>query len=316
MNPLPFILGPDFISVISNGAPHTIYSNDARFAKLKTAIKEKNWDSVPQIVSLPRAIALFSSGNIQVFEGQVVYKDRPVHNSITERILEFIREGFPFEPLVRFMDKLMDNPSERSREQLHNYLLRYFLPIGDSGCFYAVKAVQKDTFLDLYSKTICNKPGANPKMDRSDCNQDDEVGCAKSFHAGNYEYVKSYGSPEDEVVLVEIEPQNVVACPKDCSYQKLRVCEYKVVGHIGKVKDLEGFNSNYAPKNEIAGEIITKNKPESEIIPTNGEKVGCNRAYELHKNGWDVQSLTVGVVKYEENKPRKFFRQYKDWYQI
>jgi hypothetical protein len=316
MNPLPFILGPDFISVISNGVPHTIYSNDGRFAKLKTAIKDKHWDSVPQIVSLPRAIALFSSGNVQVFDGQVIYKDKPVHNSITERILEFIREGFPFEPLVRFMDKLMENPSERSREQLYNYLLRYFLPIGDSGCFYAVKAVQKDTFLDLYSKTICNKPGANPKMDRSDCNQDDEVGCAKSFHAGNYEYVKSYGSPEDEVVLVEIEPQNVVACPKDCSYQKLRVCEYKVVGHIGKVKDLEGFNSNYAPS-EITVEN-TKNNFQNERKEQFPPKViGANAAYLAHKQGLTVSNGQITVTLQDE-KPRAFFRQMKaaGWYLI
>jgi hypothetical protein len=319
MNPLPFILGPDFISVISNGVPHTIYSNDGRFSKLKTAIKEKNWDTVPQIISLPRAIALFSSGNIQVFEGQVVYKDRPVHNSITERILEFIREGFPFEPLVRFMDKLMENPSERSREQLYNYLNLYMLPICDDGDFIAQKSVTND-YKDHHTKTVDNSVGRIIEMPREKVDENPNASCSFGYHVGNSGYVSTFCS--GRVILCKVNPKDVCSIPHDNSCEKMRVCRYEVIGDVGQNGTEKPFTSNYAPDSEVTNEIINKNEPVAqENKDDSGSVISSDRAYKIHKEGvFDLISMEYikdsgidELIYPSENLPRSFFRKYKDW---
>jgi hypothetical protein len=46
------------------------------------------------------------------------------------------------------------------------------------------------------------------------------------------DYVASYGSVNsgDRIVIVKVNPADVVSVPKDCSYQKVRTCRYEVVG--------------------------------------------------------------------------------------
>jgi len=58
------------------------------------------------------------------------------------------------------------------------------------------------------------------------------VGCSQGLHAGALNYVASYGSVEagDKIVIVKINPQDVVSVPSDCNCEKLRTCRYEVVG--------------------------------------------------------------------------------------
>lgn len=304
---IPFFISSDFITVVCDNRPHTIYSNESRFIKLRDAIKARAWDEIVNIVSLPKSIALFSKGKVQVFDGVVLFNNKEVHNTLTARILEFHRDGFPFEPLVCFMDKLMTNPNERSRDQLFNYLANYQLPITESGNFIAVKAVEKDTFLDKYTRTIKNVVGANIKMPRAECLDDDNVACAKSLHAGNYKYVTTYGNADDEAILVEINPKDIISCPKCSDHQKLRVCEYTVISHLGKVGKLEGFNSNYAPATE-QGKSVYVEKPY--IDPTvieksidDGEGIcNCKCGCQDEDDDEDYDNYAENSAQVEDNK--------------
>lgn len=301
-----YIKGADFISITHNGVPTTIFLNDARFVKVNEIIKNQKWDELDIALNTAKAIAKYSAGKVQVFDGIITYNGKEVHNSVVTRILEFIKEGFPFEPLVNFLDKLMENPNENSRNQLYNYLEKYKLPLTDSGNFLAAKTVRKDTFLDKYTGTIEHSVGNVIKMDRKLCDENENNGCAQSLHCGNYSYVISYGSPDDEAILVEVNPKDVVACPKDCDWQKLRVCEYKVVKHIGKVKDLNEFGCNYAPKTEQAKLI-----PNVKKVKTSDVKyVGADVAYAANKAG---KTVKTGNIIVKEFKPRSFFRKYSNW---
>ena len=68
----------------------------------------------------------------------------------------------------------------------------------------------------------------------------------KTVHVGSLEYVRGfasgYGSPDgDRIVIVEFDPQSAVSVPKDCSYQKIRVCQYTVLEEFtGMLPEFEG----------------------------------------------------------------------------
>jgi hypothetical protein len=69
-------------------------------------------------------------------------------------------------------------------------------------------------------------------MTRSKVDDDRGRGCSNGLHAGALNYVAGYGSLEsgDKIVIVKINPADVVSVPSDCNYEKLRTCRYEVVG--------------------------------------------------------------------------------------
>ena len=163
--------------------------------------------------------------------GQVTYEGEIVHGSISKRILEFMSKGLPFQPLVNFLNNLMENPSMQSQKELYDFLEHEHLPITDDGHFLAYKAVRSD-YKDKYKGVFDNSVGNVVKMQRAKVDDDRARSCSDGLHAGALNYVAGYGSVEagDKIVIVKINPRDVVSVPSDCNCEKLRTCRYEVVG--------------------------------------------------------------------------------------
>jgi hypothetical protein len=166
--------------------------------------------------------------NIKVEGGVVFYGEEAIHNVVVEKILHFMRRGLPFEPLVKFLGKLMDNPSRRAVNELYTFLEHKNMPLTEKGNFLAYKGVTSE-FRDFYSGSFDNTVGSELKMIRNQVCDDADIGCSKGFHAGSYEYAKGYASGGGHLILVEIDPSDVVSVPKDCDCQKLRTSQYSVL---------------------------------------------------------------------------------------
>ena len=91
-------------------------------------------------------------------------------------------------------------------------------------------------------------------MTRSKVDDDRGRGCSYGLHAGALNYVAGYGSLEsgDKIVIVKINPKDVVSVPSDCNYEKLRTCRYEVVGEYqGELlKPLYSADFNYDENEE------------------------------------------------------------------
>ena len=176
-------------------------------------------------------MATFSDGLVEIKNGQVTYEGEVVHGSISKRILEFMSKGLPFQPLVNFLNNLMENPSMQSQKELYDFLEHEHLPITEDGHFLAYKAVRSD-YKDKYRGVFDNSVGKICKMQRAKVDDDRARGCSDGLHAGALNYVAGYGSVEsgDRIVIVKINPRDVVSVPSDCNCEKLRTCQYEVVG--------------------------------------------------------------------------------------
>jgi hypothetical protein len=252
---IPYTLSTDFVALTIKNKPYVIVSSDARFAAIKELIKARDWSGLEKAIDLPKVIETYGVGSVKVYAGVVTYKNVTVNGVIVNKILEFVKEGFPFEPLAKFLDNLMQNPNQRSVEQLYSYIERYKLPITEDGMFLAMKSVRND-FKDHHTGTVDNSPGQIISMARELCDPNPNVACASTgYHVGNYDYVSSFGS--GKVVLVDINPRDVVSCPIDSSYQKLRVCTYKVIAEIEDDNSkLRQFESNLAENNSYYAPLI------------------------------------------------------------
>jgi len=261
-----YLLSDNFVMVVFKGEPYTVHKDDFRFTELIKIIKNQNWSKLEEALITRKALEKMTKGEITIKNGVLYYGDKVLEHTLTTKILKFKADGLPITPLIKFLEKLLSNPNQNSIEQLYNYLERYKLPITETGNFLAMKAVTSN-FKDKYTGKIDNSIGATPSLPRASCNEDENVACGPSLHAGNIDYVKNYGGGESEAILVEINPKDVVSCPKCSTYQKLRVCAYKVIGKLGKCVNLTPFKSEYLPQKEVVkpsrdskGRFLSKDK--------------------------------------------------------
>ena len=224
---IPYILTNDSLTVIIDGKSLTMNRDNPSFRSATQALQDEDYDKVEQMFDIPKAVVNFAQGNVSVQDGVVTYKGEEVHNYCVDKILQFMTEGLPFKPLVRFFEKLMSNPSRRAVQELYSFLEHKSMPITPDGNFLAYKGI-RDDYTDWYSGKFSNKVGETLDMHRNGVCDDANHGCSSGFHAGSLEYAEGYGNG-GHLMVVEINPEDVVSVPNDCDCQKLRTCKYKVV---------------------------------------------------------------------------------------
>ena len=118
----PYLIQGKNIVVIIDNQPHTVTSTHIGYEKLKQAIKDSDWDTVKQVVDPAKEILNYGQGHVAVQGSKVFYKDRELVGVMTQRLIEMYQDGFPVEPLILFMENLMQNPSKRAVDELYKFL--------------------------------------------------------------------------------------------------------------------------------------------------------------------------------------------------
>ena len=231
MSVVPFMWVDGNLTLVLNNRAYQVLPDHINYKMILEALPTATADELLDIVDVQKAVATFSDGVVEIKNGQVTYEGEAVHGSISKRILEFMSKGLPFQPLVNFLNNLMENPSMQSQKELYDFLEHEHLPITEDGYFLAYKAVRSD-FKDKYRGTFDNRVGQLVSMQRAKVDDDRARGCSDGLHAGALNYVAGYGSLEggDKIVIVKINPRDVVSVPSDCNCEKLRTCQYEVVG--------------------------------------------------------------------------------------
>ena len=231
--------GVRFVTVFQDGNIYLV-SDDTHTNVDDVISAAQAGEDVADMVDLGRAIQRkFDDvviGRVAVRDDKVYFDDDPMDGAVTDAILRFLDEGEDVTPLVKFMENVMANPQEHSREQFYRWLDHHQFPIDEDGCIIAYKGVTAD-HKSIHSGgayvngewvqgRIPNEKGSVITMARSSVAHDPNVACHTGLHAGTWEYASSFG----EVVLhVKINPRDVVSVPHDCTSQKVRVCRYEVM---------------------------------------------------------------------------------------
>ena len=228
---VPFMFVDGNLTVVLNNKSFQVLPDHLNYKMILEALPSATSDELLELIDIEKAVATFSDGLVEIKNGQVTYEGEVVHGSISKRILEFMSKGLPFQPLVNFLNNLMENPSMQSQKELYDFLEHEHLPITEDGYFLAYKAVRND-YMDKYRGVFDNHVGNVCEMTRSKVDDDRGRGCSNGLHAGALNYVAGYGSLEsgDKIVIVKINPADVVSVPSDCNFEKLRTCRYEVVG--------------------------------------------------------------------------------------
>ncbi len=214
------------ITLILDGNNYLIDKTHPNYPMIKEALVAKDADSLAKLVDIPSAIREYAKGKVEVVDGEIIYDGEVVHNTLADRILNLMAEGFPFDGMIKFLENLMENPSSRSVNELYEFLENKGLPITEDGCFLSYKGIKRN-WTDRFSGKIDNSVGQVVEFKRNKVDDNREHQCSWGLHTGALEYVKGYCT--ERVVLVKVNPKDVVSVPKDHNAQKIRVCKYEVL---------------------------------------------------------------------------------------
>jgi hypothetical protein len=251
---VPYLLQGKNIILVIDSKSHTI-SKDTHIAyvKIVDALKAQDWDALRDLVEPKKAIVNFGNGYVAINGDKVTWKDQPFHNALATRMIEMYQEGFPIDPMVRFMENLLLNPSKRSVDQVYGFLEKNKLPITEDGYFLAYKRVRND-YLDCHTGTIDNSIGQVVEMDRNMVDDNPDSHCSTGLHFCSESYLNHFGGLNDPVMILKISPADVVSIPTDYNGAKGRCMKYEVVGQVnGDPKDAFAaiVNTDYTPVPDV-----------------------------------------------------------------
>lgn len=216
----------------------------------KAVVEDENEDGLKELFDVQSALnTRFNrvSERVSVRNGKVYFDGDEVDDALTKQILKFLNQDVnDWQPLVLFMENVASNPSEHSRSQLYDFLARREFTIDKDGNILGYKGVTQDengVFWSINSGTaIVNgevKEGRIPQeigdiveMPRSEVAWNPAADCASGLHVSHFQYAHDFSGSRSNsaVLLVRVNPRDVVSVPYDASFQKVRVCRYEVVG--------------------------------------------------------------------------------------
>ncbi len=189
----------------------------------------ETWKQMTDAADVKQSLIKMEESRVTVRGGKVFYDNEEVNNSITERILWSMREGFDAKGYILFLEDLMENPSHKVVEQVFRFMEHNKMGITSDGCVIAYKSV-RENYKDQWSGTIDNSVGQIVRMRRNKVTDDPQILCGPGLHFCNMDYLGVYGTGKGRrIMITKIKPRHIVSIPVDHNNAKARCCEYEVI---------------------------------------------------------------------------------------
>lgn len=245
---LPITKTNDGISVLLSGFRLiTVSSSLPNYDEIVDLAYSGDEEGILDILDVKEKISRLTFGNVIVTEDDDIMVDgQSVPEYLATRILQHEKDGYPIEPLIEFSRKLMKNPDEHVREDLYKWMEKGNLPVAENGNFIAFKKV-RENYRSQYAPEDdrwIHVIGATLYMDREKCDPNRTNTCSRGLHFCSKDYLPNFAGSSGKIVVLEINPEHVVAIPVDYNLTKGRACQYKVIGEITDPAEIEAAYSS------------------------------------------------------------------------
>lgn len=228
---VPMIHTKEGITVILNGVPYSVAKEDKHFSDVLKAIEEGS-DEFEILDIFERVKTVLANTEGLTYNGGVVtINGEQLRGYVVDKLLSFVAAGYDVTPISNFLEKLQDNPSKTVVDNLYQFLEHGKMPLTADGNFVAYKAVRAD-YKDIHSGTMDNSIGKTVSIARNKVDEDRNRTCSSGLHVCSFTYLPHFVHDDGHVVLVEVNPKDVVAIPSDYNNTKMRVSEYTVIGEV------------------------------------------------------------------------------------
>lgn len=250
MSTIPFTYSGKSVTFYVNGNPFQASATTSNFQAVLDELKKADQADPDRLIALvtpatavasavakAEAVAVDSpdylpAGKVSVTRNEIRFNGEVVGGVLVDRILTMLAEGFDIMPMVRFMENLYMNPADFAREELYLWLEDNNLPITEDGHFLAYKTVRHN-FKSHHDGRTDNTPGTIVSMPRQEVDPVRDRTCSRGLHFCSHSYLSHYGTG-GTIVMLKINPADVVSIPSDYDNAKGRAWKYLVLNVLGE----------------------------------------------------------------------------------
>lgn len=208
-----------------------VLNTDPKYNEIVDAIKSNKPLDKFFVKEQLKLVTITTNNSVVIDEHGVKFKGFTIRGNLADTITTMYLDGRlkANDSMVLFLDNLTQNPDSRVFDQLYPFMQHNDIEVSDDGCLLAYKKVRGD-YYDIHSGTIRNAPGDKPSMPRVMVQNDPTQTCSTGLHVCAKSYLPNFGNDSsDKVVIVKVNPKDVVSVPYDYNGAKMRVCEYEVL---------------------------------------------------------------------------------------
>lgn len=258
------MFGGDRVSFVLGGRFRSFLAASEQGQRVIAELKKEvqDLDLIAELSDIALWVANRSSGRVAVDDRDQLRLDgKIVDYGLAGRIVKVMSQGFDFDALARFIEKVDENPDKSVAADLFRFLEKGNMPLTPEGNFLAFKKVDNDL--------LSYRSGANGRVKyplggivteaRELCDPNRNITCSTGLHVCSYEYLSFWYRQQGRLLICEVNPRDVTAVPNDHNDQKLRTCRLRVMAEIPEA-DAEGHfqkavDDRYQP---AASEIVEK----------------------------------------------------------
>lgn len=247
------------IQIITREDTYTIESddNEALYKEVFARVSAKDYDGAIQLIKDAEKKnsegyeVLDEETHLIMFDGELFYYGVHLTSTIAKRIEKDAAEGILDDRYIKFLVRLLRNPSAKSVEMLYDFMQANdidILPDGRIKCFRGVTQLPDGSCVDYHSGKVPQYEGCFISMPRNFVEDNPEVACSHGLHCASAEYAKDYGV----LTEVAVDPADVVSVPYDYNFAKCRCCRFEIL--MAPAKRTNGMPIEYVVDRE--GNVI------------------------------------------------------------
>lgn len=248
-DPMVVIFG-SMIQIITREDTYTVESedNEALYKEVFARVGANDFNGAIQLIKDAEKESgegyevLDEENHLVMFDGELFYYGVHLTSTIAKRIEKDAAEGTLDDRYIKFLVRLLRNPSAKSVEMLYDFMQANdidILPDGRIKCFRGVTQLPDGSCVDYHSGKVPQYEGCFISMPRNFVEDNPEVACSHGLHCASAEYAKGYGV----LTEVAVDPADVVSVPYDYDFAKCRCCRFEIL--TAPVKRTEGIPNEY-----------------------------------------------------------------------
>jgi hypothetical protein len=293
-----YIILNNSLVVVTGGKQYSVDNTHPSYTAILEAIKANDFDAIPGLADVGKRINDTGRNEITVVDGVVMYGNNEMHNALTDRLLAMMRDGFSIEPMIALLKNLMSNPTKTAIDEFYLFIETNKLPITEDGCILAYKRVD-DNYRDSYTHEVVNKPASlmteneltsGPwkagsvttevvngqtvvSMPVSLVDADRARECSVGLHFCSLSYLGNFYAGSGHIVMVKVNPADIVAIPRDYNNTKGRCWKYTIIESLVTDEDRNLVDDVYNDVSVVPATVVTLDHQQYDA----GYKDGRNR---------------------------------------
>ena len=262
---MKYIINNKGIVLFINNKPTKVEKSDCRFSKIIKCFdlpENEQENAVSDIISA-NLKNLQKEADFEVKGEDVYLEGEKLPAVLAKKVRDLVDQDLPVTLFKRFWKNLRENPSQTSVNELYDFLAYKELPLTEDGCFLAYKGLL-DNFWSISGNKntkvlkgqvdsqgrIYNGIGEEIEVLRRDVDDNRAHHCSNGLHVGSHDYATGFS--QGKMVVVKVNPKNVVSVPSDYNCQKCRVSAYTVVSEYVSEITASAVNSENKPMQSVS----------------------------------------------------------------